>query len=107
MSKGAYAKAQAAFEQARAYDPASAAALAGLGEVAFEQGQYDEAIDKLRAAVRLNRNSRYLTLLGNSYFKRRQYKQAIEQYKRALQLEPGSKEATDGLEAAQKKLRGG
>jgi len=107
LSRGAYAKAQVAFEQARAYDPVNAAALAGLGEVAFEQGDYAAAVEKLRAAVRLNRNSRYLTLLGNSYFKLGQYKQAVEQYKRALQLESGNKEAAEGLQAAQKKLRGG
>jgi TolA-binding protein len=106
LGRGAYSKAQAAFEQARAYDPESDEALAGLGEVAFEQGRYGDAIDKLRAAVRLNRSSRYLVPLGNSYFKQGQYRQAAEQYKRALQLEHGNKEAADGLEAAQKKLRG-
>jgi len=107
LKRGSYSKAQAAFEQARAYDPSSAAALAGLGEVAFEQGKYAEATENLRAAVRIERNSRYLTLLGNSYFKRGKYRQAIEQYKRALKLAPGNQEASDGLKAAQTKLHGG
>lgn len=107
LSRGAYAKAQMAFEQARTYDPVNAAALAGLGEVAFEQGDYAAAVEKLRAAVRVDRNSRYLTMLGNSYFKMGQHKQALEQYKRALQLQPSNTEAAEGQKAAQKKLRGG
>jgi tetratricopeptide (TPR) repeat protein len=107
LKRGSHSKAKAAFDQAYAYDPTSAAALAGLGEVAFEQGNYAEATAKLRAALRLDFNSRYLTLLGSSYFKQGKYRLAIEQYKRALRLAPGNREASEGLKAAKTKLRGG
>ncbi len=97
--------AAANFSKAREYDPRSADAVAGLGEVAFEQGDYNGAAVHLKQALRMSPDRpRYLVLLGQAFYKLGRPKDAVNEYKRALHSDPNNQEAQRSLDVAEKKL---
>jgi eukaryotic-like serine/threonine-protein kinase len=102
-----FGAAAANFTKAREYDARSAEAMAGLGEVAFEQGDYNGAAVHLKQAVRLSGRARYLVLLGQAYYKMGRAKDAAGEYKKALRIEPGNQEAQHSLEVAERKMASG
>jgi serine/threonine-protein kinase len=96
------------FNKAREYDARSPDAIAGLGEVAFEQGDYAGAAVHLKQALRLApKKSRYLILLGQTYYNLGRAREAVSEYKRALRLDPNNREAQHSLEVAERKLQSG
>ena len=96
------------FNKAREYDAKSPDAIAGLGEVAFEQGDYAGAVVHLKQALRLAPNKpRYRILLGQTYYKLGRSREAVTEYKRALRLDPNNEEAQHSLEVAERKLQSG
>jgi hypothetical protein len=100
--------AAANFNKAREYDARSPEAIAGLGEVAFEQGDYNGAVVHLKQALRLSPNrARYLVLLGQSYYKLGRARDAVGEYKKALHLDPANQEAQHSLELAERRLTQG
>ena len=105
LRRGAYSRAKQAFTAAQGLDPSNAAAHGGLGEVAFELGNYAAAVGHLSNAVRLNpRGTRHMVMLGNVYFKQGKLRHAVSQYRRALNLDPKNREAKSGLDAALRRL---
>ncbi len=102
-----FSQAQGHFSQAQKLDPRNADAMAGLGEVAFEQGEYQAAASHLQKAVRLSNRSRYLVLLGQAYYKQGRIKESISEYKKALHVDPRNQEAEHSLAIAERKLQGG
>lgn len=105
LQKGNHSTAKDLFNKALELDPQNAGGHAGLGEVAFEMGEYPLAIQHLKSAVHLNpRNARYLVMLGNAYFKQGKMNEAIEQYQKALRLDAHNAEARAGLDAASRRL---
>ena len=94
------------FKKAVAISSRNAEAHAGMGEVAFELGDYGKAEKALRKAVRYNpRKASYQVLLGHVVFKLGKYKTAVDYYKKALKLSPGNAAAKRGLAAANKRLQ--
>src|SRR5262249_52281125 len=62
-----YAKAAAAFNRAREHDPRNADAIAGLGQIAYHQGKYEDASVHFREAVRLaSQRASFHVWLGHS-----------------------------------------
>ena len=83
----------------------NADAHAGLGEVAFELGNYASAERSLKKAVRYNsRRASYQVLMGHVVFKLGKYQKAVDYYKKALKLSPGNAAAKRGLNAANRRL---
>ncbi len=78
-------------------------ALAGLGEVAFEQGQYSKAVSLLRRASRSG-NLRTLLLLGDAYFKSGNLRKAKAAYERVLKKSPSNRAAKRNLEVVRRRL---
>ncbi len=106
LQAGRYAQAESFFNQAQATGFEKSAALTGLGDVAFQRGDYAEAVQRARRAVDSGAGVAARMLLGNSYFKLKNYDEAIPVYKEVLKLDEGHEEARTNLAAAERK-RGG
>jgi Flp pilus assembly protein TadD len=107
LRRGDTTSARLEFQRALAIRPGYGPALAGLGEVHFELGQYNIAAAKLRAATRAVPGSvRTWVLLGNAYFRAGRIKAAKRAYERALKLRPGHAEAKRNLKLVRKRLGG-
>ncbi len=83
-------RAKWAFAKSLSLNPLRPLALANLGRIAFEQGNYDEAISYYDRALRLDaRNASYLFMTGSLYLEGKKDKgKAIIYYKKALQADP-------------------
>ena len=81
-------------------------ALTGLAEVAFQRGQYPEAVRVGHRAVEAGGGVAAKMVLGNSYFKLGKYDDAILQYRQVLQTDAGHREARANLAAAEKRKGG-
>ncbi|HEY3354833.1 MAG TPA: protein kinase [Polyangia bacterium] len=101
-----YAAAREAFLRARDSGHARGAALTGLGEVAFQQGDFHSALKQAQSAVRAGGGADAHLLLGNCHFRLGHYAEAITEYKKVLAQRRGHAEARRNLEAAQKRLGG-
>lgn len=89
LARGDLAQAQTAFDRAVRADASNPDAVAGRGEVAFENARYTEALDYGRRAVRLQgKNAKYHVLVGDAYFKLLRYDEALAAYQRAETLSP-------------------
>ncbi|HKA90220.1 MAG TPA: protein kinase [Haliangiales bacterium] len=101
LRAGDFEGAKSAFNKAREYEVASAAAIAGLGEVAMGQGNYDEATVHLEAASRLApRSVRIHVLRGRAYLGAGRRQDAAAAFKKALSINPGDAGAIQGYQEA-------
>jgi serine/threonine protein kinase/tetratricopeptide (TPR) repeat protein len=107
LRRGDLVGAAAHFIKARNADRRNAAASAGLGEVAFEQGRYSAAIHHLKTSLRLSSRTRTMVLLGNAYFKAGKLSKAKSMYKKVLKRRPGHAEAARNLALVKKRLGAG
>jgi Flp pilus assembly protein TadD len=90
--RGDFRNAESAFHRALSFDRGNATALAGLGELHFEQGAYQKAVQYAQKAVaRSPKSARYRIILGDAYFKILGYESARREYEKAKAL--GSKVA--------------
>jgi tetratricopeptide (TPR) repeat protein len=78
--------------------------LTALAKVAFERGNFDEAIDYGERAGRNGGGTRAGIIVANSYFRKNQPERAISEYRKILAAEPGNVEAQRNMAAAQRKL---
>jgi tetratricopeptide (TPR) repeat protein len=102
LARGDLAQAGMAFDRAVRADASNPEAVAGRGEVAFENARYTEALDYGRRAVRLQgKNAKYHVLVGDSYFKLLRYDEALAAYQRALTLSPND----EGIKARMGRVR--
>ncbi len=101
LHAGDFEGARSAFNKAREYEVASAAAIAGLGEVAMGQGNFDEATVHLEAASRLApRSVRIHVLRGRAYLGAGRKQDAAAAFKKALSISPGDAGAIQGYQEA-------
>lgn len=77
-------------------------ALIAEAQLAYEQGQYEEASQKFEVLVEAFNGAPDLYYgLGNSYYKQQNYARAILNYERCLQRDPSNTDARANLELAQ------
>ena len=101
--RGAAQEAARLFHQALAADPRSSPALIGLSDLAFDEGDYGEAIDYAERAVSLAANNAgYHLRLGDGYFKVLRFADARREYDAAAAL--GHPRARDRIDKLQSKL---
>jgi protein O-mannosyl-transferase len=83
------AQAQAECEKASAIPPNNPAFPVLLGEILLAEGKYDQAIEKLQLALRLDHNMDNARLeLGQAYLANNRVADAAEEFKAVLQNEP-------------------
>lgn len=74
------------------------------GNQAYQQKDYELALEKYQAALQTGKESAALYYnLGNTYYKQNQLARAILNYERALQLAPGDDEILQNLQLAEQK----
>jgi tetratricopeptide (TPR) repeat protein len=94
MLHGQFPQAQAECEKAIALFPNSAPFQVLLGNILFGEGKLDEAIEKYKLALRLDRSSNLARLgLGNAFLGKHLVAEAAEEFKAVLQDEPKNFEA--------------
>jgi len=101
-----YAEAEDLYNRVRGTGLERGAALTGLAEVAFQRGQYPEAVRAAHRAIESGGGVAAKMVLGNSYFKLGKYDDAILQYREVLQSDAGHREARANLAAAEKRKGG-
>src|ERR1700744_1370302 len=80
--------AQLCCQQALAIDPAHAGSLHLLGQLSFDAGQYDHALEWLTRAIRQDPRPEYLASLGNALQRQGRYEDALKAFDKAVQLRP-------------------
>ena len=99
-----YGEASEAFRRLVAGHRERGMALMGLGNIAFQQRSYAEAVARARVAVKAGAGVDARLLLGDSYFKLERYDEAKKAYDEALRIDPASDTARRGLELASRRL---
>jgi serine/threonine protein kinase len=99
-----YAAARDVFTRARDSGYQRGAANTGLGQVAFQQGDFAGALKHAQKATTTGGGADAHLLLGNCYFRLGKFQDAIAEYRKVLAQRPGNAEARRNLEAAQKRL---
>jgi tetratricopeptide (TPR) repeat protein len=86
-------------------------AVFNLGNVFYEQKQYDEAAEQFMNVIRSNAHATLKSMAaynsGNCYLQRKNYPSAIEWYKQSLRANPGDDDARYNLTYAQSMLSRG
>jgi tetratricopeptide (TPR) repeat protein len=101
MARGDVATAASSFKKAAELDAKNLIAVAGLGEIALQQGLFGDAIAHLRKASKLApRSARIHTLLGEALLNSGNHAAAADSFKRALQIDPDNARARDGYDEA-------
>ncbi len=100
-SEGRLDEAYAAFVTAAGYAPDSELAYANIGDIAFKNDKYDEAIEYYLKAIgatgdNLKKSSLYNDL-GFAYFRKGGVEEAVDSFKHALKLNPDNKNALHNL----------
>ncbi|PKU21829.1 tetratricopeptide repeat protein [Telmatospirillum siberiense] len=86
---GQMADAERLYRQILDSDPYNADALHCLGIVAYQAGQNDVAVDRIRKAIAINSTAqKYYCNLGNALQKQNRMAEAIKCYQRAVTLKP-------------------
>jgi hypothetical protein len=99
-----YAAARDVFMRARDKGNQRGAAYTGLGQVAFQQGDFAGALKHAQKATTVGGGTDAHLLLGNCYFRLGRFQEASTEYRKVLAQRPGNAEARRNLEAAQKRL---
>ena len=105
-----YIEAEVEYRKAISKDKTTSKAAHNLGNILFENENYDEAIQeyfktKKNSELNLEKHSAFHNL-GNSYMKKKDYAQAIEAYKNALRNNSEDDETRYNYALAKKFLEG-
>ncbi|MFP4318560.1 MAG: tetratricopeptide repeat protein [Phormidium sp.] len=88
---GEVERAEQLYRQVLAKNPQEAAALHGLGMIAYQQQQYDRAIEQVQQAIALdNSNAAYYNTLGLAYRGQGDLDHSLGHYRQGLLLDPSS-----------------
>ena len=90
LAAGEQKKAREFADASREHYPGDPGPLKYFGDIFFQEGSLDDAIDYYRDVAHLVKHAPYTYLaLGRSYQQQEKYDPAVEAYRRALDLEPG------------------
>jgi Ca-activated chloride channel family protein len=108
FAKKDYMKALEEYHAAETDLPVSPELDYNIGGALFEQGKYEEAVDKFTRA--LNSTDPAVAVqahynLGNTYYRMQDYVKAIQSYEEALKIDPKDMDAKYNLELARKMLK--
>jgi tetratricopeptide (TPR) repeat protein len=103
LESGRFAEAQATFQRVEESGFFRGPAVTGQAQVAFQQGNYAEAVRVGRRAVEAGGGVPAQMVLGNSYFKLKKFDDAIGEYREVLRVDQGQAEAKYNLAAAEQK----
>lgn len=96
-------KARLLYEQALGVDARNLMALSGLRDIAFDRGDFGQAVRYGKRAVRVSpRRASEHSRLGDAYYKTARYDLAVKHYRRAVKL--GSSNTKSRLERAKQRL---
>jgi hypothetical protein len=104
LASGRLGQAQAIFEQVRDSGLEKTAASMGLAQVAFQKGDYQQAIKLAKGA---GGGVPAKMIVGNSYLQLGQYDAAISEYREVLRVDANHSEARTKLSQAEKRKQGG
>jgi serine/threonine protein kinase len=99
-----YQEATEAFKRLLAGRRERGKALVGLGNIAFQQQSYAEALSRAKDALKAGGGVGAYLLLGDVYFKLEKYDEARKAYDGARKLDPTNDTARRGLELASKRM---
>jgi tetratricopeptide (TPR) repeat protein len=97
--------AQLCAQQALAIDPNHAGTLHLLGQLAFDTGQYDHALEWLTRAIRQDPRPEYLASLGSTLQRQGRHDDALKAFDKAVQLAPGDADLWKDLGGGLAELR--
>jgi serine/threonine protein kinase len=92
-----YEEARGAFGRLLGNKQSRGAAAAGLGQIAFQEKRYKEAVERAKESARFGGGSEARVLLGDAYFKLERFDEAKKAYVDALKLDPNNRVAGQGL----------
>jgi hypothetical protein len=104
LASGRLGQAQAIFEQVRDSGLEKTAVSMGLAQVAFQKGEYQQAIKLAKGA---GGGVAAKMIVGNSYLQLGQYDAAISEYREVLRVDANHSEARTKLSQAEKRKQGG
>jgi len=94
MKRGQYDEAEHSFRMALEADPSSLEAVAGLGRIAVQRGQYSEAVPLLERATKVSSQIvSAFQALGDAYAATGDIERAAASYRQAVALAPGDLES--------------
>lgn len=64
-------------------------AYASLGNVYFENQEYDKAIETYKTSLTMKEDYNTLVAMGNAYALKKQFREAMEYYQKAVRMKPG------------------
>ena len=105
LAAGQLGEARKEFERAISADSAAHGALAGLAEVAYNEGDFTRAVLATKRALGMAPGSvSYRMLLAKAYYKLLRYEDAIKQWKRVLEIDRTNAAAQKNIEMAQRRM---
>jgi Flp pilus assembly protein TadD len=96
-------EARAAFEQLLHAGKTRGPALVGLAKIAFQQHEYQEAVDRAREGVRAGAGAEARVVLGDAYFRLEKFSEARKAYEDALKLDPDNRTARQNLDLVERR----
>jgi serine/threonine protein kinase len=96
-------EARAAFEQLLHAGKTRGPALVGLAKIAFQQHEYQEAVDRAREGVRAGAGAEARVVLGDAYFRLEKFSEARKAYEDALKLDPDNRTARQKLDLVERR----
>jgi serine/threonine protein kinase len=96
-------EARAAFERLLHAGKSRGPALVGLAKIAFQQHEYQEAVDRAREGAQAGGGAEARVVLGDAYFRLEKFADARKAYEDALRLDPENRTARQNLDLLERR----
>jgi tetratricopeptide (TPR) repeat protein len=96
-------EARAAFERLLHAGKSRGPALVGLAKIAFQQHEYQEAVDRAREGAQAGGGAEARVVLGDAYFRLEKFVDARKAYEDALKLDPDNRTARQNLDLLERR----